>query len=1098
MTRAGAGQRQELASDPGASTWLHANAGSGKTKVLIDRVARLLLSGVSPQHILCLTYTKAAASEMQNRLFKRLGEWAMKPDADLRAALVALGPSDAGADLGRARRLFAMAIETPGGLRIQTIHSFCATLLRRFPLEAGVSPQFRELDDRTARLLRQDALEEVADGAGASAVQQLARIYTGDDLDNVLRQIISAREAFADPLDLAQCHDLFGVAAHETEARILADVLLGDEADILDTLLPVLEGSTPKDSNAAIVLRQVDLGRHDFGTLDQLEGPFLFGPKAKQPGSAKTGSFPTQPVQKRLANLMPRLEALMGRVEAARPRRIALMAAQKTAALHAFAARFLPVYDARKSARGYLDFDDLITRARLLLTDPAVAQWVLYRLDGGIDHILVDEAQDTSPDQWRVFERLTDAFMDAAEQTDRARTVFVVGDKKQSIYSFQGADVAAFDRMKGLFRARLSEVGKPLQELDLQHSFRSSPAILDVVDATFSLLDTASVGGAMQHLAFLDQMPGQVELWPIIPKAEKPEDADWSDPVDLVTDEHHAAIMGRTVAAWIDAALTGGMMVPTRDGTRRATAGDFLVLVQRRREVFSQVIQACKAIGLPIAGADRLQLKSELAVKDLVALLAFLASDMDDLSLAAVLRSPLGGLTEGQLHDLAYGRAGLLWEAFDKQARLYPQVHAMLTDLRNATDFLRPYDLIERALTRYHGRDRLLSRLGPEAEDGIDELLTQALNYEGTEVPSLTGFLAWLEADEVSVKRQMETDGGRIRVMTVHGAKGLEAPIVILPDTADIQDRERDQILAVQDGPVLWKTKADESPPLIAAETAARKALRLAEDQRLLYVAMTRAQSRLVVAAAGEVKETGDSWYKRIRDGMAHVRANVLADGGMVYAFGDWPSGRSATAVAPTFSTLPVWVGVPAPSPMDAVAPLLPSGLGGAKAMPGEAGLDTDIAMTRGTALHRLLEMPPDMDPAALTAFAKSIGASDVLAEARAVWAAHPDLFAPGTLAEVAVTATLAGRRMVGSIDRLVVRDGQVLAVDFKSNQVIPDNEASVPEGILRQMGAYANALAQIYPDMRIKTAILWTRTATLMPLDPDIVRDALERATIP
>jgi ATP-dependent helicase/nuclease subunit A len=1098
MTPTTASERQVAASDPAVSTWLHANAGSGKTKVLIDRVARLLLSGVAPQHILCLTYTKAAAAEMQNRLFKRLGEWAMKPDADLANALSALGPLDRQPDLARARRLFALAIETPGGLRIQTIHSFCATLLRRFPLEAGVSPQFVELDDRTARLLRQDSVEEIAGGPGANVMQQLARIYTGDDFDALLMQIIHTRAQFAAPMDIARCADLFGVPRGETVEGILADVLLGDEVDIFDTLLPVLEGSGPTDMKEAARLRQADLSRHDFATLELLEGPFLFSSGAKK-GFAKTDSFPTKAVRERLANLMPRLNALMGRVEVARARRIAFGAAQKTAALHGFAAHFLPAYDARKSARGYLDFDDLIARARALLTDPSVAQWVLFRLDGGIDHILVDEAQDTSPDQWQVFERLTDAFMEGAGPRGRARTVFVVGDKKQSIYSFQGADVAAFDRMKGLFDQRLTDVGKSLQVMDLEHSFRSSPAILQVVDATFAMPDTASVGGTMQHLAFQDQMPGMVELWPVIPPAQKTEDEDWSDPVDLVTDEHHAAIMGSRVAAWIKAALGAGMVVPTKDGTRRATAGDFLILVQGRQEIFSEIIRACKNLDLPIAGADRLKLRSELAVKDIVALMAFLATDMDDLSLAAVLRSPLGGLTEAALYDLAHGRAGLLWEALDTQATHHRDVHAMLTDLRNATDFLRPYDLIERALTRYDGRRKLLARLGPEAEDGIDELLTQALAYESTEVPSLTGFLAWLDADEVSVKRQMETDGGRIRVMTVHGAKGLEAPIVIMPDTADKTDREHDQIFDLHDGPVVWKTKAEESPPLIAAEAAARKALREAEKMRLMYVAMTRAQSRLIVAAAGEVSDDkGNSWYRLIRDGMLRAGATMRPDGSMLHAFGSWPPDDPAEIALRQDTTLPPWFGQRAPAPEVAMMPLSPSNLGGAKAMPGEAGFDTEIALARGTALHRLLELSPDTDATALTAFATAIGASDVLDETRAVWATHPGLFGPETLAEVPITAIVAGRRMIGSIDRLVVRAGHVLAVDFKTNQVVPPSAAVVPEGILRQMGAYAAALAQIYPDARIEVAILWTRTAALMPLDPDIVRDALGRATIP
>jgi ATP-dependent helicase/nuclease subunit A len=1090
-----ASQRQIAASDPLVSTWLHANAGSGKTKVLIDRVARLLLSGVAPQHILCLTYTKAAAAEMQNRLFRRLGEWAMMPDVALRNAVAALGPLDVTPDLGRARRLFALAIETPGGLRIQTIHSFCATLLRRFPLEAGVSPQFQELDDRTARLIRQDTVEEIAGGPAAGVVHDLARAYAADDFDALLSQIVRARDGLAVPMDAARCLDLFGLRADVTEAGIARDVLLGDEADIFDALLPVLESGGSNDAKAGAKLRLVDLSRRDFVTLAQLEGPFLFASGARA-GFAKIDDFPTKDLRARLANLMPRLNALMGRVEAGRGRRLAFLAAQKTAALHAFATLFLPSYEARKAARGLLDFDDLISRARLLLTNPSVAQWVLYRLDGGIDHILVDEAQDTSPDQWQIFERLTDAFLDGAGPRDQARTVFVVGDKKQSIYSFQGADVAAFDRMKGLFDRRLGAQGAALQVLDLEHSFRSSRAILDVVDATFDLPQTANVGGAMRHIAYLDQMPGRVELWPIIPAAEKTVDGDPTNPVDLVTDEHHAAVLARKVAAWISDALTGGMQVPTRDGPRRATAGDVLILVQSRQTIFTELIRACKALDLPIAGADRLKLKAELAVRDLVALLSFLATDMDDLSLAAVLRSPLGGLSEAELYDLAHGRDGLLWLALDAQAARFAQIHAMLTDLRNATDFLRPYDLIERALTRYDGRRKLLARLGAEAEDGIDELLTQALAYEGTGVPSLTGFLAWLDADEVSVKRQMETDGGRIRVMTVHGAKGLEAPIVILPDTADHRDQDRDQIFATQGGPVLWKTKAEDSPPLIAAEAAARRALREAEAERLMYVAMTRAQTRLIVAAAGHVKDDkGTSWYKLIRDGMRRVAASTLPDGGMVHAFGAWPVDAPGRAAGTAPTSLPSWARQPITVPPAMAEAFSPSALGGAKALAGETGLDTDLALARGTLLHQVLELSPDTDPAILAALA---GDGDILPEAMAVRAAHPDLFAQDALAEAPITAMVAGRRMIGSVDRLVIGPDHVLAVDFKTNRVIPGSAAEVPEGILRQMGAYAAALAQIYPNHRIDTAILWTRTAELMPLDPDIVSAALARATFP
>jgi ATP-dependent helicase/nuclease subunit A len=1098
MTLHDASRAQIAAADPTASTWLHANAGSGKTKVLIDRVARLLLSGVAPQQILCLTYTKAAAAEMQNRLFSRLGAWAMMPDVALESALQALAPhgTETVYDRARARQLFARAIETPGGLRIQTIHSFCATLLRRFPLEAGVSPHFTELDDRTARVMRADIAEEIAIGPHAATVERLARAYVADDFGALLGQIASARNSMDPPLDAAGVRAMFDVDPDETPATIMASVLLGDESSIMAALLPALANGSKTDCQMGAALQQINLADPNMATLEQLEQVFLFKSGARQ-ALAKIDDFPTKATRNALPDLMPRVNDLMRRVEGARQRRLNLAAAEKTAALHAFAQHYLPAYAARKSAFGVLDFDDLISRARALLHDSAVAQWVLYRLDGGIDHILVDEAQDTSPEQWQVFESLTDAFIEGQAAHDRPRTIFVVGDQKQSIYSFQGADVAAFDRMKAKFDARLSQVGAALQVREIVHSFRSSPAILSVVDATFDRPNTDSVGGAMNHVAYFDQMPGQVELWPIIEPVGKPQDADWSEPIDLITDEHHAAQMGSRVADWIADALFRGLQIAQRDGTRALWPGDVLVLVQRRAQIFDAVIRACKARGLPIAGSDRLKLGDELVVKDLLALLSFLATDVDDLSLAAVLRSPLCGLSEADLYRVAHGREGPLWSALQKQAERHDKVLAMLHDLRSVTDLLRPYDLIERVLTRHGGRLLLVARLGGEAEDAIDELLTQALAYESAEIPSLTGFLTWLDADEISVKRQMETDGGRIRVMTVHGAKGLEAPVVILPDTADRTPREQDQIYAVPNGPVLWKTNANDSPPLIEGERRARRLRNAQESDRLLYVAMTRAQSLLIVAAAGEVseKETANSWYKQIRHGMQRVGAVMRADGGMVHRFGVLPEPAGRIGDLSPVVPLPPWVGQLARAPIVVHAPLSPSALGGAKALAGEDNLDAEIAKARGTRLHRLLEVLPGSDPDAWQSIAHAIDAEDVLAEAKLVLAAHPVLFGPDTLAEVPFVADVGGRRLAGSIDRLIVADDHVVAVDFKSNRVVPSSATEVPEGLLRQMGAYAAALAQIYPDHRIETAIVWTRTAEMLRLHPDIVRLAFDRA---
>ncbi|MFC2970003.1 double-strand break repair helicase AddA [Acidimangrovimonas pyrenivorans] len=1112
-------ERQVQAADPAASTWLSANAGSGKTRVLTDRVARLLLDRVEPQHILCLTYTKAAASEMQNRLFKRLGEWAMLEEDELRKQLANLGVEDAvdAERLARARRLFARAIETPGGLKIQTIHSFCASLLRRFPLEAGVTPGFAEMDDRRATLLREEVIDHLAETA-REEVDGVARLLTDEDFSGLSAELCRHRANFDPPLSRDAIWELFGLSAGDSFATLLAEVFLGGEEAWLPQVVTTLRGGSSSDVKSAEKLSDLSLALPNPTDLALLENILLTGPSAKEPFTAKLGKFPTKATREALGPLLNRLEELMRRVEAARPRRIALLAAERTHALHRFAGVFLPEYERRKAARGWLDFDDLIVKARGLLTDPSVAQWVLFRLDGGIDHILVDEAQDTSPEQWRVIEHLTQEFTAGRGARQVNRTIFVVGDKKQSIYSFQGADLRAFDRMHAEFERRLAGVQVKLQPLTLEYSFRSSAAVLRLVDMTFDERRAAGLGGDVKHLAFKRNMPGRVDLWPPIEAVADPDSGEWFDPVDLVSDQHHTARLAARIAGEIKRMTGAGVQIPTDNGPRPVKAGDFLILVQRRSTLFHEIIRACKAAGLPIAGADRLKLGGELAVRDLRALLAFLATPEDSLSLAAALRSPLFGWSEAQLYRLSAGRSQkFLWEALRERAGDFPAEMETIADLRDHADFLRPFELIERILTRHHGRARLLARLGPEAEDGIDELLGQALSYERLDVPSLTGFLGWLEADDVEVKRQPDSAGNRIRVMTVHGAKGLEAPIVILPDTAERRIQQRDALVEVGQGAVAWKTPADASPPAIAAAREEQRARQEEENLRLLYVALTRAECWLITCAAGEV-EKDSAWFARIRQGMEQVGATlksvtVPAGFGPIQRLehGDWPAdapGAAPEAEAPA-PVLADWARRHAPVAEEPARPLSPSDLGGAKVLPGEgAGLSEEEAKRRGRRLHLLLEhLPlwprdkwPEMAADLLVSGEEPAAAGEIaelLIEARTVLEA-PDLaplFATGTLAEVDITADLAGRRMLGTIDRLLIEDDRVLAVDYKSNALIPERPEQVPAGILRQMGAYAAALEQLWPGRQIETAILWTRTGRLMPLPQALVRAALDAA---
>ena len=1112
--RDAASEAQFRAARPDASTWLAANAGSGKTKVLTDRVARLLLKGVQPQHILCLTYTKAAASEMQNRLFQRLGEWAMLGDDRLSAALEDLGAGDVarGEGLAQARTLFARAIETPGGLKIQTIHSFCSSLLRRFPLEAGVSPQFAEMEDRAATLLRAEIVEDIANGPEAHLVEALARHVAGSDFDDLTAAICQRRAEFARPLDRAGLLKLFDLPEGFDAAALEALVFLGGEDELLSRTRDMLATGGTNDQKAAAKLAGIDTPK--IADLPVLESVFLTGAGAKAPFTAKVGSFPTKKLQKDNPDLMDRLEPFMLRVEDARAKRLALAAAQKSEDLHAFASVFLPEYERRKQLRGWLDFDDLILKARLLLNDPAVAAWVLYRLDGGIDHILVDEAQDTSPVQWDVIEKLAQEFTSGiGARSDVERTIFVVGDKKQSIYSFQGADPDAFDRMQEEFGRRLAETGAALQNAALEFSFRSSAAILRLVDLVFKDSPRAGFHKDALHRAFKSDLPGRVDLWPAVEKLDDEEDRDWTDPVDRPGARHHTVILAERIAREIKRMIDDKVTIP-EDGPTRGTfqrrpvhAGDFLILVQRRSELFSEIIRACKAARLPIAGADRLKVGAELAVKDIAALLSFLATPEDSLSLAAALKSPLFGWSEQMLFDLAHRRKGgnHLWAALRDRATEYPETMEMIDDLRSQTDFLRPYDLIERILTRHRGRQRLLGRLGPEAEDGINALLSQALAYERTDIPSLTGFLVWMQTDDLEIKRQMGAAGDMIRVMSVHGSKGLEAPIVILPDTAKRKPPSDAEIIVAEGAP-LWRVPKDQMPAAMLTAREAAQEKQQNERLRLLYVALTRAEKWLIVASAGELSKEGDSWYQMVEralnDGGA-AEADLPGGPGLRLQHGDWDGLEFVAhdAPEPKKVTLPQVFTQPAPAYVAPEPTLSPSDLGGAKALPGDQGLDEEAAKARGTNLHLLLEhlpaQPEDRWPdlaRALLAGCEDQG--ELLEEASAVLR-NPDLahvFAPGTLSEVAVTADLDGIRLHGVIDRLIVESDRVLAVDFKSNATVPQSVTECPDGLLRQMGAYALVLGRIYPGKTIETALIWTRNAALMPLPHEVVTPAFQR----
>ena len=1129
MTRLRASPDQIAATDPTGSTWVAANAGSGKTHVLTQRVARLLLGGAEPHKVLSLTYTKAAASEMQTRLFRTLGAWAMAPDDRLGQDLAALAgqaaPVTDPETLARARRLFARALDTPGGLKIQTIHAFCEALLRRFPLEAGVSPRFEVADERRAALLLTSAREMMAEHR-ADAFDCAARLLDENRIDGLAAAVLARRTAFgAGAEDRIAAH--FGAAGRATEAEIAAAALNGLDWPTLAALRSVLlakGGQYDQPVGEVLPVDPEERRADPAGSVERLIGRVL---TARMEARSARG-FPGAEVKRAWPGAEDELRKLSDWALATRERICAARMAERTRRLHRFAEALLERHGAAKAAGALLDFDDLVQCAAALLTDSAMRAWVLYKLDLGIDHILVDEAQDTAPVQWQVVAAIAEEFLSGHGSGHGSggggrgtpRSIFVVGDEKQSIFSFQGAEPQAFGRMLGHFDERLRALGTPLGRPALRTSYRSAPAILDFVDAVFQGEAAAGLtasGDPVRHLAHRQGDFGRVDLWPLVEPEDAPPPSEWWRPVDHVPATDARERLAGVVADQIVSLLGEGTLAARGDRpARRVRPADILVLVAKRYPLAAAIVRRLKTLDVPVAGADRLRLGQEIAVQDLLALAKVACLPSDDLSLAALLRSPLCGLSEDELFALAHGRTGSLWRALRTSGR-HDAIASFLADMAARADYLRPYEFLEHALVRHDGRRRLLARLGLEAEDAIDELLAQALVYEAGEAPSLAGFVAFIEAGEVEVRREMESGGDLVRVMTVHGAKGLEAPIVILPDTIS-GGRQGGPLFPAAAGAsggnlpelMLWPGPKAADDPVTGAAREAAEASENAERRRLLYVALTRAEDWLILCGANQKRRPQDCWYDILQAAIARcpgVRRlpSPTGTGDMLRFETGTPPGPAAAGDAPApaaLAPLPAWLG---PAPHEARRPRLsPSGLAPAEAH-GGAGMGRETALRFGRAVHVLLERLGDLPAALRAADADRLladGFADLPREVRAQAVAEaervlampeaPTLFGPGTLAEVGVVMPgPEGTRMTGRVDRLVLGVGEVLIVDIKTDRIPPSGPEAVPVGYLAQLGAYRAAVAAAWPDRAVATALLWTARPALMRINRQLTDDA-------
>ncbi len=1130
---------QLRASDPAVSAFVEASAGSGKTKLLIDRMLRLMLAGADPAKIQCLTFTKAAAAEMANRLQERLGAWAVADDATLEAELAALRVPVGTETVAQARALFARVLDLPGGMRIGTIHAFCQSLLRRFPLEALITPHFALVEDADARLTMERAREAVLMTAPADAVELIAGHAKAEQFGLLVTRLDGQRTRMAPLLDMpepaleAAVRRAAGSGAASEAALLRAAVEWPDEATVRDALRVCEAGGTA----AAKLLLEPLL---DWMALDPASrvatwDAWLGGWLTNTGTPRKPGNLAAAALAKKHQGLHDVLIAEQARILAIEPQRAAARCADATVALLRLARPILRAYGERKRELDQLDYGDLIARTQALLENPG-AEWVLYKLDGGIDHLLLDEVQDTAPEQWHIAHRLTDEFFaglgarPGEEVPDR--TFFAVGDPKQSIYSFQGADRDEFSRSRIKLAERVGGSGQRWETVTLDVSFRSTAPVLALVDAVFAdpVAAKGVVDSELKHFADRAGHAGRVELWPLAPVEVAGQVEPWTIPAANMGLASAPQRLADGIAGWVAAALDSGERLPSQD--RPIGAGDILILVRRRTDFARSLVRALKGRGVPVAGLDRLVLTEQAAVQDVLAACDAILLPRDDLAVGCVLTSPLGFLSQDSLLDLAAGRTGTLWSTLRDRAgerEEWGAAHRFLAALSSRADHVTPHALLAEMLGPLGGRARLLARLGAEAAEPLDELVGAALDYTRTHPPSLQGFVHWLRRSGATIKREAGAAGGAVRVMTVHGAKGLQAPIVILPDTSALPPDDEPFVWApdpdTEIAVPLWSPQRTKGGPRWRELRDGDTERRMEEYNRLLYVAMTRAEDRLIVCGWNTRSGLKDeTWYRLVERGFAALEAGMdpdillpwTAEPGVLAIASEQvaaPKGVAAVAGAAA-AALPRWAGSPgdwkpaAPPPEPVLAsPLAPSRPGDIAfgpvpqtASPRLAGGKRD-AFRRGTLVHALLQHLPalpaqDWEAAASVFLARHpLEASDAAAMQAQTLAVLRDpalapLFAPGSRAEQPMTGLVGSTVITGTVDRMAVLPDRVLLVDYKTGRDAPADVGKTPVLYLRQLAAYRAVLRGIYPGRAIECALVWTAGPVVAPL-PSALLDA-------
>jgi len=1152
---AAAVKSQRLAADPSSTKLASANAGSGKTRVLVNRVSRILLGGAAPETILCLTYTKAAASEMQSRLFETLGAWSILDDAPLRKELDELvGTDKHSLSLKQARQLFAKALETPEGLKVQTIHAFCERILARFPIEAGILPGFEPLDEAETAAIGEEVRAEIyTEGAQnpageiASAIRIITLAKADMTLDSLFKWMSHSSEKIQNWENAGGITPLakeLGISDDADEHNILEKAWeQTPQPEIRQAATTLLESPSVGDKKkAGLILKALDI-QDPAAAFTLYVSAFLTADKTSPLKSIITKKGPHSAVIL-FGHKAEDPTAELTRILLAWQQAQAANCLAMTRAVFTIAKYFTAAFKRIKNRHRGLDFNDQVILVRNLLSRSEVSDWVRYKLDGGIEHILLDEAQDTAPAQWDIIDALASEFEQEQRNIPQARTLFAVGDEKQSIYSFQGAEPEQF-----LKKIQHYTGGKKTLSPRMRMSFRSAPEILQFVDQIFvdnkviqrmfDAQDYPLASDLVRHTANRIDA-GCVDLWPLVelPKSEDEKDPWDTTPVNALSKgdarERLAMRIAETIKGWIytkEPVFDRELKDPEtgkKGMTRAMQAGDILILVRQRNDFFDAVIRNLKGCGVAVAGADRLKLKDSIAVKDLLSLAKFTLLQSDDLSLAEVLKSPIFNYSVEDLFDVSTERKGSLWNAVKSRRS---ETAKMLDNILMASRHFAPYEFFTRVLDM-QGESGLsitqqfYTRLGMEAKDAIEAFLSRALAHQREGSPSLAHFVRSFAQDDQELKREMDGGTGEVRVMTVHGAKGLEAPVVFLPDTTQTPSKSG-PVIRVETGYAI-PTSSKQLPPVLEKYKEAAKAKRSQEYLRLLYVAMTRAESRLVLCGykIGNRKTGMDKgcWYEDMAAAFDTLETRTLdlpwGEKGQTFGMGAKPARAQSSSPLQEITALPSWynkAAKPAGTSRRRVTPSYLLAPPPHRDMPVRSPLSQMIEtrFMRGNLIHKLLEILPEFDAPERGRVARKMlsgykglaqqQSEEIITEVFTVLDApeFSQIFAPGSRAEISLAGSARGLPshlyLNAQIDRISVTDTKVFIVDYKSNRPPPKTQEGVADVYWGQMAAYRELAREIYPTHEIVCGLLWTDGPRLMILDDERLDLALTQiASLP